>query len=119
MTFEENFDLGLILMRKFDLGLQILVRYISFKEKQISEVETEASWAKLDPEMVLRATLFARVIQQLDRWACRRRLRTAAVSGDVKRRAECASLGPGLKHPSLPSLTQAAKRRADAPHAVL
>ena len=69
MTFEENFDLGLILMRKFDLGLQILVRYISFKEKQISEVETEASWAKLDPEMVLRATLFARVIQQLGRWA--------------------------------------------------
>ena len=30
---------------------------------------------------------------------------TTAVSGAAKRRAECTSLGPGLKHPSLRGLT--------------
>ena len=52
--------------------------------------------------------LFARVIQQLG---------ANVVYWYVRRRPECTSLGPGLKHPSIRSdCSLAAKRRAEALH---
>ena len=61
---------------------------------------------------------FARVVQQLG-------FRTQKIQAKVdycyvRRRAECSSLGPGPKHPSLRSESSlAAKRRAEAIHVVL
>ena len=47
--------------------------------------------------------VFARLIQQLDLWTLGKikPASTTAVSAAAKRRTECASLGPGLKRPSL------------------
>ena len=61
--------------------------------------------------MVLESFVFARVIQQLGFWT-----QTIQANVDyccVRRRAECTSLDPGLKRPSLRSHSSlAAKRRA-------
>ena len=62
--------------------------------------------------------VFARLIQQVGFW-------TQKIQANVdyccyvRRRAECTSLGPGFKHPSLRSESSlAAKRRAEALHVV-
>ena len=61
---------------------------------------------------------FARVIQQLGFWA--QKIQANVDYCYVRRRAERASLGPGLEHPSLRSDSNslAAKRRAEALHVV-
>ena len=60
---------------------------------------------------------FACVIQQLGFWT--RKIQASVDYCYVRRRAECTSLGPGLKHPSLCSDSSlAAKRRAEALHVV-
>ena len=72
-------------------------------QKQISFVQIETGFlcdiGCGDSGRVIR--LFARMIEQLGL----RTPSTTAVSGAAKRRAECTSLGPGLKHPSLRGLT--------------
>ena len=63
-------------------------------------------------------SFFARVIQQLGFWTQKNQA-NVDYCGYVRRRAECTSLGPGLKHPSLRSDSSlAAKSRADALHVV-
>ena len=61
--------------------------------------------------------LFARVIQQLGFWT--QKIKANVDYCYVRRRAECASLGRGSKHPSLRSGScLVAKRRAEALHVV-
>ena len=61
---------------------------------------------------------FARVIQQLGFWA--QKIQANVDYCYVRRRAERASLGPGLEHPSLRSDSSlAAKRGAEALHVML
>ena len=66
---------------------------------------------------MLGSRFFARVIQQLRFWA--QQIQANVDYCYVRRRAERTSLGPGLEHPRLRSVsTLAAKRRAEAQHVV-
>ena len=81
--------------------------YHSRKSKQDSCAET----------VLGSSVFFARVIQQLDFWT--QKIQANVDYCYVRRRAECTSLGPGLKHPSLRSDSSlAARRRAEALHVV-
>ena len=82
--------------------------YHSRKSKQDSCAET----------VLGSSVFFARVIQQLDFWT--QKIQANVDYCYVRRRAECTSLGPGLKHPSLRSDSSlAARRRAEALHVVI
>ena len=78
----------------------------------------ESYWCKIetgflcgDGARVIR--FFDRVIQQLGFWTLK--IQANVDHSYVRRRAECNSIGPGLKHPSLRSDSSlAAKRRAEA-----
>ena len=97
-----------IRLRASDFGLVAKYIYQSCK--------TETGFLCRDSARVIR--FFARVIQQLGFW-------TQKIQSNVdyccyvRRRAECTSLGPGLKHPSLRSGSSlATKRRAEALHVI-
>ena len=105
------FDVGLIIMRirirASVFGLIAKINIIGTKSKQASCAE-----------MVLGSfVIFARVIQQLGFWTQKTQANVDYYY--VRRRAECTSLGPGLKHSSLRSYSSlAAERLAEALHVV-
>ena len=91
-------------------------RFWSGRKNKTLSCKIETGFLCGDDARVIR--FFARVIQQLGFW-------TQKIQANVdyccyvRRRAECTSLGPGLKHPSLRSDSSlAAKRRAEALHVV-
>ena len=88
-----TYDIRLIIMRiRFrasGFGLVPKICIIRAKSKQ-------ASCAEMVLGSVVR--FFARVIQLLDFWT--RKIQANVDHCYVRRRAECTSLGPGLKHPS-------------------
>ena len=91
-------------------------RFWSGRENKALSCKIETGFLCGDGARVIR--FFARVILQLGFWT-----QKIQASVDyrcyVRRRAECTSLGPGLKHPSLRSDSSlAAKRRAEVLHVV-
>ena len=88
-----------IRFRASDFGLAAQINVIRAKSKQASCAEYGARVNRF----------FARVIQQLGFWA--QKIQAYVDYCYVRRRAECASLGPGLEHPSLRSLTLVWPRR--------
>ena len=91
-------------------------RFWSGRKNKYHACKIETGFLFGDVARVIR--FFARAIQQLRFW-------TQKIQANVdyccyvRRRAECTSLGPGLKHPSLRSDSSlAAKSRTEALHAV-
>ena len=108
----EIYQVRLIIMwirfRASYIGLVAKINLIRAISKQASFLLRRWCW-------VIR--FFACMIQQLGLWT--QKIQANVDCCYVRRRAECTSLGPGLKHPSLrsdPSL--APRRRAEALHVV-
>ena len=79
--------------------------------KQISVQIRRGFWCEIGRGDGARVIIiFARVSKQLV-FSENTATSTIAMSGAAKRRAECTSLGPGLKHPSLHRLTLAWPRK--------
>ena len=95
--------------------LRLILTRIRFRASGLGQV------AKINPirakskqascaEMVLGSLVFSRVIlQQVGFWT--QKIQANVDHCYVQHRAECTSLGPGLKHPSLRSLTLVWPRR--------
>ena len=91
-------------------------RFWSGRKNNDHSCKTEKGFLSGDGARVIR--FVARVIQQLGFWIQKIQA-NVDYCGYVRRRAECTSLGPRLKHPSLSSDSSlAAKSRAEALHVI-
>ena len=91
-------------------------RFWSGRKNEYHSCKIETGFSCGDDARVVR--FFARAIQQLGFWT--QKIQANADYCYVRRRAECTSLGPGLKYPSLRSDSRlAAKRHAEALQVVI
>ena len=102
---------------KAEILMRTQFRASDFGEVKINIIRAKSKTGFLFGDSARVICFLVRVIQQLGFWA--QKMQANVDYCYVRRRAECTSLGPGLKHPNLRSHSSlAVKRRAEALHVV-